>query len=405
MNSTQRKQLQLCICTILQLNLQQPPSFSAQSGRSLQFLLPKFPIGWADSQYATRATVSSCCSTVILVDRSWEEAPTALWTFIATSFGLTIAAIIQFKKNQLSLLEALQISNLVWLANFGIFVALASYSRHKKDSRRRSGKDRDKHEKRLKRKPNGASDYWVKTAAMVQTLLSMALTLYMWATIETFGPFGPSGTSGTLECASALHYVLFIWPISVRGVGRPVGLTFASILTCAYIATTIHEHYISYKKRRYKSQSSKKGDDSPILPVFLEAPPLSSPLPSASPSRETYTLHALIQTAYPRNRNLRPNRPDRRRWSDIDPMFIGILIFETVVFLYLIVSNEILLRDNHLQSNSFGFGQILALVVALPVLLSVIGAFRDFGLRPRHRELGSKKSGRRHRGTRNTHPA
>ena len=89
-------------------------------GRSLQLLLSKLFIGCADCQYATRVAILPHCSTVILVDRSWEESPTALWTFIATSFGLTIAAITQFKKNQLSLLEALQISNLVWYVHLRI---------------------------------------------------------------------------------------------------------------------------------------------------------------------------------------------------------------------------------------------------------------------------------------------
>jgi hypothetical protein len=49
---------------------------------------------------------------VLLVDRSWQDAPIALWTFIATSFGLTIAAIVQ--QEHLTLFQALQVSNLVW---------------------------------------------------------------------------------------------------------------------------------------------------------------------------------------------------------------------------------------------------------------------------------------------------
>lgn len=49
---------------------------------------------------------------VLLTDRSWQDAPIALWTFIATSAGLTLAAIVQ--RSQLSLFEALQVSNLVW---------------------------------------------------------------------------------------------------------------------------------------------------------------------------------------------------------------------------------------------------------------------------------------------------
>lgn len=51
---------------------------------------------------------------VLLVTRSWEDAPGALWTFVTTSFGLTVAAIVQAKDQQLSLFQALQVSNLVW---------------------------------------------------------------------------------------------------------------------------------------------------------------------------------------------------------------------------------------------------------------------------------------------------
>ncbi|KAF8216071.1 hypothetical protein K438DRAFT_624365 [Mycena galopus ATCC 62051] len=105
---------------------------------------------------------------VILVDRSWQEAPTALWTFIATSFGLTIATIVQHQSGgQLTLYQALQVSNLVWLANFGTFVALASYSRQKAASHKKPDARTD-------------ADYNVKFGAMIQTLFSMALTIYMW---------------------------------------------------------------------------------------------------------------------------------------------------------------------------------------------------------------------------------
>lgn len=58
-------------------------------------------------------------SAVLLVNRSWEEASSALWTSVVTSFGLTIAAIAQAQKQvtpRLSLYEAIQVSNLVWYA-------------------------------------------------------------------------------------------------------------------------------------------------------------------------------------------------------------------------------------------------------------------------------------------------
>lgn len=56
-------------------------------------------------------------SIVLLVNRSWEDAPSALWTFIATNLGLTISALAQARTGAtpgLSLYEAIQVSNLVW---------------------------------------------------------------------------------------------------------------------------------------------------------------------------------------------------------------------------------------------------------------------------------------------------
>jgi hypothetical protein len=51
---------------------------------------------------------------VILVDRSWQDAAGALWTFVFTSFALTISAIVQAAQGQLSLFQALTVGNLVW---------------------------------------------------------------------------------------------------------------------------------------------------------------------------------------------------------------------------------------------------------------------------------------------------
>ncbi|KAJ3865247.1 hypothetical protein EV359DRAFT_80663 [Lentinula novae-zelandiae] len=318
---------------------------------------------------------------VILVDRS-TDASTSLWTFTAASFGLTIAAVMQYAKQQLSLLEALQVSNLVWqvlhrLANLGIFVALASYSRHKRNTRQKRGRKKARRANSGSRRPERGHewDYGVKTASMVQTILSMALTLYMWAAPENFAPS---------QCLDTLTYVLFVWRIPVRHSGRIVGLTFSSILTCVYIAITLHEYWISYRKRKLKS----KKKDSPSPPPFSER---TIPVPLTLLSIQSSDYKSSLQTsslspsqAIPQiPKPTKSNRPNRKLWSNIDPMFVGILIFETIVFLYLIVSNEILLRDNRADTGEFGFGQILALVVVLPVLLSVIGAFGENGFRPR----------------------
>ena len=51
---------------------------------------------------------------VFLVNRSYEDAPNALWTFIMTNIGLTLAAVVQQTHHQLTFFQALQVSNLVW---------------------------------------------------------------------------------------------------------------------------------------------------------------------------------------------------------------------------------------------------------------------------------------------------
>ncbi|KAJ3916991.1 hypothetical protein F5877DRAFT_80389 [Lentinula edodes] len=295
---------------------------------------------------------------VILVDRS-TDASTSLWTFTAASFGLTIAAVMQYAKQQLSLLEALQVSNLVWqvlhrLANLGIFVALASYSRHKRNTRRKRGRKKARRANSGSRRPERGHewDYGVKTASMVQTILSMALTLYMWAAPENFAPS---------QCLDTLTYVLFVWRLQWKDCR--LDLLFNSDLRLYYHYPSRVLDIIS----KAETEIQEKGFS--ISPATFGTPQTSSLSPS----------QAIPQIPTP----TKSNRPNRKLWSNIDPMFVGILIFETIVFLYLIVSNEILLRDNRADTGEFGFGQILALVVVLPVLLSVIGAFGENGFRPR----------------------
>jgi hypothetical protein len=113
---------------------------------------------------------------VLLVNRSWEDAPNSLWTFIATNFGLTIAALAQLKGDELTLFEAIEVSYLIWLANFGTFLALASYSGQKeKYKARRWGTNiaAPKH------------DNFVMVGAVVQTFFSIILTLVMWCVRNT----------------------------------------------------------------------------------------------------------------------------------------------------------------------------------------------------------------------------
>ncbi|KAF7339342.1 Ketopantoate reductase-like protein [Mycena sanguinolenta] len=309
---------------------------------------------------------------VILVDRSWQDAPTALWTFIATSFGLTIATIVQHQSDgQLTLFQALQVSNLVWLANFGTFVALASYSRQKASH---TGNVR----------PGVGADYNVKFGAMIQTLFSMALTIYMWANAPSFGSIP--------ACSHLVNYMVFAVKVPALGTGRIIGLTASSILTAAYLLITLHE-LRSYRRSRKDRIECPAG-------VSVLSPPTYPTIPKAASSTSTSTMvismtyhkpsqPQAVQSPKTATSEIPPmpskRRPRRRRWSyEVDPMLIGIMICQILVFTYFIVSSELLLAYNdgaYASAQQMGFGQILALIVVLPSALSVIGALKEHGLK------------------------
>lgn len=350
---------------------------------------------------------------VLLVDRSWPDAPVALWTFIATSFGLTIAAIAV--REQLTLFQALQVSNLVWLANFGTFVALASYSRQKAASPKKLGGRR-------------SFDYNVKFGAMAQTLLSMALTLYMWyATVHSGTTRIPhhdrtnAKTFGSQpDCSSFVKYMLFVIEVPALGAGRSLGLVVTSILTAAYSVITLLEVW-SYCRR---DADNGKAGRSEILPTHLPAnlsPSISLSLQSPSPTNIARPQDSNLHIRYDQQPAVSPaleltyppklfhkRRPRRRRWSsDLDPMLVGIIICQAMVFTYFIVSTELLLKNNPSLDHSaaqWRFGQILALIVVIPSALSLTGAIMKRGVRrpsQRTKEHFAKESsvkGRHQRG-------
>lgn len=315
---------------------------------------------------------------VILVDRSWQDAAIALWTFIATSSGLTIATIVQHQSNaQLTLFQGLQVSNLVWLANFGTFVALASYSRQKAASHK---------------EPNiriGA-DYKVKFGAMMQTIVSMALTIYMWSTADTFGSIP--------ECSRRINYMIFAIKVPALGAGKIVGLTASSLLTIAYILITLHElrsYRRSRKENRERAMSSPIHPRSPMavssatsVPTVSSDYALPVPVHSAAyhkPTRSWQAPQSPKETISQIPPLTQRRRPRRRRWSyEVDPMLIGIMICQILVFIYFVASSELLLLYNegaYSSAQQMGFGQILALIVVLPSALSVVAAFKEHGLK------------------------
>ncbi|CAL1695043.1 unnamed protein product [Somion occarium] len=322
---------------------------------------------------------------VLLVDRSWEDAPGALWTFTSTSFGLTVAAIIQARSGLLSFFQALQVSNLVWLANFGSFLALASYSRH------RTNHEQEPDGRSKKVEPENS----VKIGAMLQMFFSMALTFYTWSNPQAFNQD---------HCAPFVKYVAFFAvDFPALGSGRKLGLIVTSILTGGYLLITAHE-ILSYYRRHNKHRpsnpmitvdhcpDSSKQNDVELRGTTddIDVSDLSDNSHSPQPS-----------PVFPRSEKsgTRRTRHRRRGWSsNLDPMLLGITIFQVIVFTYFIISTELLLRHNPAVDSSdkeWGFGQILALIVVVPSLISVIRAFKEHGFRNRHHR--KSKRGRRKR--------
>lgn len=178
-----------------------------------------------------------------------------------------------------------------------------------------------------------------------------------------------------------------------------------SLLTAAYILITLRELQ-SY--RRSFLDKSAKDKESGLTPPKLILPTHSrdiSSTPSANaPSTPISVSSVTISSAQdypswaPRPQSTttptsphipRPSygkrRPKRRRWSsDLDPMLVGIIICQAMVFTYFIVSIELLLKFNPSadpSTNEWGVGQILALIVVIPSALSLLGAIKEHGFK------------------------
>ncbi|PPQ99577.1 hypothetical protein CVT24_005364 [Panaeolus cyanescens] len=325
---------------------------------------------------------------VLLVDRSWESAPITLWTFIATSFGVVIAAVVQ--RREISLFQALHLSYLVWLANFAIFISLASYSRQR-EAQKASYKD-----------------FKVKYGAMIQTLFSMGLTIYIWqvslghghaaspnlmhlrcvsrAVAPTFG--------NQSECSPFIKYVLFAIEVPALRAGRYIGLIFASLLTTLYILISCYDIWSSYKRHKPSLASShilNEPNEPPppeaIGTHFISNSPdiASQAVPPRFNAITAVTVETSVLTASSNHARHIHRRPRRRHWTgELDPMLVGIVIWQILIFTYFIVSSELFLKRNPTTSNGatqWGYGQILALIVVMPSALSVIDALGRYGFK------------------------
>ncbi|KAF8512055.1 hypothetical protein JB92DRAFT_2930646 [Gautieria morchelliformis] len=278
---------------------------------------------------------------VLLVDRSYEDAENALWTFIATSFGLTVAALVQVGLGNLNFVEGILASQLAWLANLGTFLALASYSRSK-------GKDN-----------------LIKVAAVLQGYFSMILTIVMWTWCAHFSQRSP--------CNHEIKFTfLFGVDLPALGAGRTVALVCASLMMALYTGVTLTE-CMAWRRNRMSRLSVR---DTVGREVDVELSPRVVHKGSIISGH-----HQRKNSAMSQSRRRHPSGPSRQQWlgTDVDPIFLGIFLTQVIIFAYFISTTEKIVNQKHVHvsgTNQWGFGQVLALVVVIPSVISLVRAMR-----------------------------
>lgn len=181
-----------------------------------------------------------------------------------------------------------------------------------------------------------------------------------------------------------------------------MGLAVTGVLMALYSFVTLHESYSYYKQRKAHSHSPSQSDaesqsthdpsrgkDLPPIPQVMVTPagPESAfdgvaMLPLGSSSSLGYPISARtipsqlslpipprmpepsVSPAQEQRRQKRPRRVSL--FPEIDPMFLGILIAQFVVFAYFITTTELLLVRNKAADNSddqFAFGQVCTLAL------------------------------------------
>jgi len=258
---------------------------------------------------------------------------------------------------------------------------LASYSRRKSGHSHHKGKG--------KRGKLHKPENYVKFGAMIQTLLSMILTEWLWYVIGLFSGLIPDHYVTRVhasifndECSPRVEYVFFVFKANAIGTGRVLSLILTSVLTVGYAAVTFHElraYYLSYQKRKHRrhhrngtSSSAEKNLSIPS-PMSTHGPTNTlSPRPisgvefsrslSLTPSISNHVIEPPAQLPTVTDPKVKKTpRPRKKQWSgNWDPMLLGIAVFQFIVFAYFVVSTELLLQWNPYQNdgNKWGFGQV-----------------------------------------------
>ncbi|PSR76651.1 hypothetical protein PHLCEN_2v8248 [Hermanssonia centrifuga] len=313
------------------------------------------------------------------------------------------------------------------LANFGTFLALASYSRHRIKEEEK-GQDGVITKKLRKANKKGGANHKMKVAAMLQTFLSMILTIITWAKPDAFQLINSDGNPD-VACNVDFKYVAFFavsFPASEShpgklSPGQKLGLTVSVMLMIVYAAVTVHETFSYTRRKRHplpsdpEAQRQDEGDGPAVPPKVIITPAVpmpepsfellqaNSPAPSIMLSQRSHSslggFSIPPSISEPPTRPRGPRRPPPKPpFREVDPMFLGITMVQTIIFVYFIVVTELLLKRNKQADNSgglWGFGQILALIVIVPSLISVLTALQEFGLKRVHH--------RRSRGRREHH--
>lgn len=178
-------------------------------------------------------------------------------------------------------------------------------------------------------------------------------------TAKTFGP--------DAQCSGLLRYVFFVIRAPALGSGRLAGITISVLLAAVYICVTAHELRSSYLKRN----QGRQGGNSPAVrnstaSVVYLLPTVALPTHlRAAFNSSTDRLPQDTRTSSPESiKRTTRRRSKKRRWStDLDPMFVGIMIFYAMVLVYVIVSTELLMAFNPSDDDvvkEWGFGQVKA---------------------------------------------
>ncbi|KAJ4479401.1 hypothetical protein C8R41DRAFT_843265 [Lentinula lateritia] len=293
---------------------------------------------------------------VILANRSSESEETVtafpLWIISITNCSLFISALLLDEESKLPLLDALHTWNLLWLANVTIFLVLSTHPHQTKHPFRESRSLTQARESRIITLIKSLSLRLNYGFAVLQAFFTMGFTVYFYATAKTFN-----------ECLNTITYTIFIWSVPLPP-GRVIALVSSIIATCIYIAILA-----------WRAQ------------WILQLQSINSWIPNADHDHDPSSPLPRLVPHFPRifpKHNSPWTKPFAVWWRphflDDDDHRIGMSFGKSglgmTVWVYMVVSNEFLLKENHaVDAYMFDFAQYNALFAAFPAAFAVFTVF------------------------------